>query len=150
MAFLLCDPGWCVHISIERCSLTSRINGVTKKINMAIKGVFRWTHSIFTNIDWTHQGILAINISWFSLPNQACLLMGALCRWFPWYQRPTSVYTVLYCTVPAGISYEEDFQQTLIWPVIPNNTVPIKWKMSLADENSGEKNIGTWEIPRQL
>ena len=29
VAFLLCDPGWCVHILTERCSLTSRINGMT-------------------------------------------------------------------------------------------------------------------------
>ena len=30
VAFLRCDPGWCVHILYRRCSLTSRINGMTK------------------------------------------------------------------------------------------------------------------------
>ena len=29
VALLLCDPGWCVHILTERCSLTFRINEMT-------------------------------------------------------------------------------------------------------------------------
>ena len=28
VAFLLYDIGWCVHILTERCSLTSKINGM--------------------------------------------------------------------------------------------------------------------------
>ena len=29
MVFLLCEPGWCVHMLTERCSRTTRRNGMT-------------------------------------------------------------------------------------------------------------------------
>ena len=32
-AFLLCDPGWCVYILTETCSLTSRIKMTTQQTN---------------------------------------------------------------------------------------------------------------------
>ena len=33
VAFLQCDPGWYFHILTERCSRTSRINGITENKN---------------------------------------------------------------------------------------------------------------------
>ena len=33
VAFSLCDPGGCVHIFTDKCSLTSRIDGMTTNSN---------------------------------------------------------------------------------------------------------------------
>ena len=89
-AFLLCDPGCCVYILTERCSLTSRINGMTTNKQKQ--------KSVHDNAASTFD--LAEQNKGFDVESFCCCLLSSHLFW-------TSDYTfrlISYVNAPAGVT----------------------------------------------